>query len=440
MRAGVGVDGVQHAGVVLAAVPLRELLVHRRALGEGHVLHVARQADQHRAAGLGVDAGHGQAVGSEPAAALPGVPAEQQDVVATGLRLGLAAAGEHRRHQAPLGRHDRGRGHQAADHDQHQHPAHRREAEPMATGQLRRPGQPPGVDEQQTPAETEDDEQDLQHHQHGGAGEQPDDGRAPDQRADAEQQEQRPEGDPGPDGDPTDPLVAGRDLGRSRQHQGHAEEAQRPAQLHPLAALLRGPQRRRGQMRRRLVHSGVGHVEPFVGRGESVGQRTSASMGAAGAALPARHAGVRRDRHRYARRHVTESRRRPRLVVRSRRSSAVGARTDPGAASRRARRGPSHAARWPGAVRAVAHPPAAVRTAAAAALRAGPAAALRAGRLRSAGPPATGTAPAGSTRRHRPAVHRARPPVAARSRPSGSVPYAGSSPCWPRSSRRCWCG
>ena len=50
-----GADAVEVAALAVEAVG--ELLVHHRALGEREVLHVARQPDQHRPAGLGVDAG-----------------------------------------------------------------------------------------------------------------------------------------------------------------------------------------------------------------------------------------------------------------------------------------------------------------------------------------------------------------------------------------------
>ena len=48
-------------------------------------------------------------------------------------------------------------------------------------------------------------------------------------------------------GDPAHPLVARGHLRRPGQHQGHGQEGQRPTQLDPLAALLRGAPRWSGR-------------------------------------------------------------------------------------------------------------------------------------------------------------------------------------------------
>ena len=116
----VGVDRVQHAGVIGAAIAVRETIVQRRVAGEGHGLQIARQADQHRPAGLGVDAGHGHAVRPESDAILAGVTAHQQDVVAALFRDLVAPAGEDGRGQLMLrGGHGRHRDEATKDGEGH---------------------------------------------------------------------------------------------------------------------------------------------------------------------------------------------------------------------------------------------------------------------------------------------------------------------------------
>ena len=255
MLGRVGVDRVQHAGVVAAPIALGELLVQRRVLRERHVLQVARQADQHRATGLGVDAGHRHAVGPQPDPALPGVAAQQQDVVAALLGLwsrrrrrtpcSSGRAGPTRSRPRPPGRRPR----RATTAD-----AQGREAEPVPTGQLWRPGEPPGVDEQQTPAEAEHDQERPEQRSAGrGRGEQTDDRRiAPDQ---GEQRRPAARSTHSPAQirraiRPTRLLPAAicADPGSTRVM---AKEGQRATQLDPLAALLRGPRRRSGHGARR---------------------------------------------------------------------------------------------------------------------------------------------------------------------------------------------
>ncbi len=152
----------------------------------------------------------------------------------------VATAGEHRRHQVPLGGDHRGRGEQAADDREDQADVERRKPEPVSSGELRRAGDPPGVDEQQSPAQAERDQGDLHHPQGGAEGDQADHPAAPDQREQRDERQQHPEPHPDPQRDPADPTVAGGDLGRARQHQRHPQEREPPAQLDPLAALLRG--------------------------------------------------------------------------------------------------------------------------------------------------------------------------------------------------------
>ncbi len=236
----VGVDRVQHAGVIAALVSVGELLVQRRILRERGAFEVARQADQHRATGLGIHAGHRHAVRPQPDPGPSGVPAQQQDVVATLLDLFVPAAGEDGAHHVPLRRDHRRRCHQAAGHTDRQTDAEHREGEPMTAGQVGRPGDPPRVDEQDGPAHAQHDQGDLDQPQHGRGGEQVDGGAPPDQREQADQQRQHPQSGPGPQGEPTHALVARRHLRRSGQHQGHAQEGERATQLDALAALLRG--------------------------------------------------------------------------------------------------------------------------------------------------------------------------------------------------------
>ena len=240
MLGRVGVDRVQHAGAVAALVAVGELLVQRRILRERRAFEVARQADQHRAAGLGVDAGHRHAVRPQPDPVASGVAAHQQDVVATLLDLLVAAAGEDGAHQVPLGRDHRRRGHQAAEHADRQPDAEHREGEPVTAGQVGRPGDPPGVEQQDGPAHAQHDQGDLDQPQHGRGGEQVDGRAPPDQREQPDQQRQDPQSGPGPQGEPAQALVAGGHLRRPGQHQGHGQEGERATQLDAFAALLRG--------------------------------------------------------------------------------------------------------------------------------------------------------------------------------------------------------
>ena len=91
--AGPGADGVEVAVVAVEAVG--ELSVHDRALGEREVRHVARQADQHRLAGLGVDAGDRHRVGAQAPPSGAGVAAEQQHVVAAVRGVDRDTVAEH---------------------------------------------------------------------------------------------------------------------------------------------------------------------------------------------------------------------------------------------------------------------------------------------------------------------------------------------------------
>ena len=257
----VGVDRVQHAGVVRARVALGELLVQRRGGREGHVLEIAGQADQHGAPGLGVDAGHGHAVRPQSGPVLAGVPAHQQDVVAALLGLLVAAAGEHGAHQIALRRDHARRGDQAADHRADQDQVEDGEAEPVPPGELRRAGDPPGVEEQQAPADPQGDQTELDHPQGRTEGEDRDRGAPPDQGEQADQHGGDQQPDPDPDGDPAHPAVAGGDLRRPGQQQRHAQEGQAAPQFDPLAALLRCVQGRRDVLH--VLRGATGHQRPF---------------------------------------------------------------------------------------------------------------------------------------------------------------------------------
>ena len=81
LRRAVAVDGVEQALALVAGVEAVGVDLGQRAVrGEGQVLQVARQAEQRRVAGLGVDAGDDDRVGADALAALAAVAAEQQDV------------------------------------------------------------------------------------------------------------------------------------------------------------------------------------------------------------------------------------------------------------------------------------------------------------------------------------------------------------------------
>ena len=77
----VAVDGVEQALALVAGLEAVGVDLGQRAVGgERQVLQVARQAEQRRVTGLGVDAGDDHRVGAHAVAVLPAVAAEQQDV------------------------------------------------------------------------------------------------------------------------------------------------------------------------------------------------------------------------------------------------------------------------------------------------------------------------------------------------------------------------
>ena len=237
-----GVDAVEHA--VLAVEPLRELLVHHRALGEREVLHVARQRDQHGAAGLGVDAGDGDRVRPQPPAVGAGVAAEQQHVVAAVVRAAGVAGAEHGLDEVAL------HADQVRAEEQHRGD---REAEDavdadrcpaVAHPQRQRLPDPPRVEEQRGPADGQRHQREPDRLQGGEVGDQPErelvvHGRH-DQAADPDHQQREPD----PQRGPSDRLVAARELRAAGEHQRHRHQRQRPAEPHAGGAVLGAGRRR----------------------------------------------------------------------------------------------------------------------------------------------------------------------------------------------------
>ena len=241
---------------------------------------------------------------------------------------------------------------------------------------------------------------------HRGVGEPPDHGRAPDQPATRASQ-QGPQGDPGPDDDPTILLLPAASCA-DPAGPGSCRGSQRAAQLHPLAALLRGPQRRRraDETSARPLRSRTRGA--FRRSGKCVVRRTSASMGATD--RPSQRAtpgptGSPQVRSTACHRVPTTTS--TRCTVATIRRPLSPNRT--GAASRRARSEPSRAARA-ARRRTGRRPPQQPygrrRSSPTGRRRSSP----TGGRLRSAGPPAAGPPP--QVHPHRPADP-GPPPVAA---------------------------
>ena len=255
-----GVDRGGHAGVVLVLVELlvvlrpgahavevaavaveaaRELLVHRGTLGEGEVLHVARQADEDGATGDRIDRGDRERVGAQAPAGLPavGVGAGQQDVEAAVVGLGGLRTGEDRLdhalvHPDEVGAEDQGRGdgegQRAVDRDHD--PA-------LLEVELERTAQAPGVHEESGPGDGTGDETDAEEPQQPRGGTEPEDQAVP-QQGDPEDQPARDrETDDGPDRDPADPAVAGDELRGPRQEQRDQQQRHGTAEPHAGGAL-----------------------------------------------------------------------------------------------------------------------------------------------------------------------------------------------------------
>ena len=186
MPLGQGPDGV-HQALRPAVVALREELVQRVVLGEGHVLQVARHPEQHGVTGPGVDAGDHHRVGADPGAVGAGVGAEQQDVDAgrAGPGVGHGAVGVGLVHAGGARRDVLAGGEQAADdvaldgdvahhlHGRRQHEqAHQdregRRRPSLATAQVLGPGAPRGPDDGGAPDHGPDDHRDAGRDEHVG--------------------------------------------------------------------------------------------------------------------------------------------------------------------------------------------------------------------------------------------------------------------------------
>ena len=137
-------------------------------LANGKFGHVARQADQHGLAGVGVDAGDGHRVGPQPPAPGAGVAADQQHVVATVVRAGHGVAGEHGEDEVALDADQVRAEEQRAGHRQAQHAVQPDHGPPVGQRQRQRLPDPPRVDEQAGPADREHHQAQAQVAQHGG--------------------------------------------------------------------------------------------------------------------------------------------------------------------------------------------------------------------------------------------------------------------------------
>ena len=151
------VDRVEQA-LIAAAEAVGVDLAQRAVLVEGDVLHVARQADHDRPAGLRVDAHQGDAVRPDALAALAGVGSQQQDVVATVDRPLPQPAGEQVRHELALAvDHHRAVGGAARD-DEHRDEGGRQEASARPRAERVEADAADRVEEAQDPADARDDD------------------------------------------------------------------------------------------------------------------------------------------------------------------------------------------------------------------------------------------------------------------------------------------
>ena len=205
----VAVDRVEQALALAAGVEAVGIDVGQRAVGrEGQVLQVAREAEQRRVTGLGVDAGHDDGVGADALAVLAAVATEEQDVDpllrpervgAVHDRRRLAVVGEDARDEVALGarepagedRRRRDGEKEHPDHDAAQHlPAARgvrRQQHPVAGDDDHHPQQGEDGDRADAPEQPADVDRGTQ-------GCLPSSGREPDRAADDEQEDQQGDG------------------------------------------------------------------------------------------------------------------------------------------------------------------------------------------------------------------------------------------------------
>ncbi len=184
-----------------------ELLVHHRSLGEGEVLHVARQPDQHGLAGLGVDAGHRHGVRAQAPAARAGVAAHQQHVVAPLVGVDRRAVAEHRDHEVALHADDVGAEEQGAGDGEAEEAVDADDGEAVLALQGQRLAEAPGVDEEVRPADGERHQAEAQHRSSRRCWSRPEGDAVPDVRHHDGEQADDHQGQPGPQRDPADPAV-----------------------------------------------------------------------------------------------------------------------------------------------------------------------------------------------------------------------------------------
>jgi hypothetical protein len=234
-----GVDAVQHALAVVADVAVGVERAERRRLGERHALHVAREAEQHRPARRGVDGGHVDGVGPQPLAVRGGVRAEQQDVVAPVLGLGVAAAAQHLAEVRGPGERGGGDGGDQPGDDGGRKREHGQPEARLAL-QAQRPREPPRVEQEEEPAHEEHPHQDAERRRDQRREQQADGEAAEGEEPDHDEQEQRGDAAEDPQRDPAHPLIARERLHRAGHQRGHQDEPDGAAHLHLFCGVRQG--------------------------------------------------------------------------------------------------------------------------------------------------------------------------------------------------------
>ena len=242
--AGPGAHRVEVAGVAVEA--LGELLVHDRALAERELGHVPGQADQHRAAGLGVDARDRHRVRAQAPPTGAGVAAEQEHVEAAVRGTGDLAAAEHGHDEVPLHA-DQVRAEEQGGGDAHaEEPVETHDGEPVVLLQGQRLAQPPGVHEEQHPADGGEHERDPEQTQQDRVGDQVEHRAVPHRADDQGEDTGGHEGQPGAQRDQADPAVAGEQLGGAGHQQGHHHQGHRPTETDARGAVVEVARHRGG--------------------------------------------------------------------------------------------------------------------------------------------------------------------------------------------------
>ena len=217
-----------------------ELLVEHRALGEGEVLHVARERDQHRLAGLGVDAGDRHRVRAQAPPAGAGVTSEQQHVVATVVRADRRAVAEHRDHEGALHPDDVGTEEQGAGDAEAEEAVDPDDREAVLALEGERLAEAPRVDEEVGPADRETHHPQPQHLQEGRVGAGPECDTVPEVGRRHRQHGKDDEPQPDPQRGEAQATPARDELGRAREHQRHQHQRHGAAEADALGAVERG--------------------------------------------------------------------------------------------------------------------------------------------------------------------------------------------------------